>query len=90
MNPRIFALYALLVCLVVSGITVAVVASLEPLPASRPARNPVLSTLPACAAIEVVQGADSIVYEVRRKRGERCRVTLPEGARHGERRRGAR
>ena len=82
MNPRIFALWALLVCLVVSGVTVAVVASLEPPAAPRPARSPAPRTLPACAAIEVVQGADSIVYEVRRKRGERCRVTLPEGARH--------
>lgn len=82
MNPRVFALWALLVCLVVSGVTVAVVASLGPPVAPRPVRAPALRVLPACAAIEVVQGADSIVYEVRRKRGERCRVTLPEGARH--------
>jgi hypothetical protein len=79
-NPRVFALWALLVCLVVSGITVAVVASLEPPP--QPARTPAPRALATCAAIEVVQGADTIVYEVRRKRGERCRVTLPEGARH--------
>ena len=45
-------------------------------------RTPAPSAPATCDAIEVVQGADTIVYEVRRKRGERCRVTLPEGARH--------
>lgn len=82
MNLRAFALWVLLVCLVVSGIAVAVVASLAPPRPAQPVRVPAPRALPACAAIEVVQGADSIVYEVRRKRGERCRVTLPEGARH--------
>lgn len=48
-----------------------------------PQRTPAPSAPATCDAIEVVQGADTIVYEVRRKRGERCRVTLPEGARHG-------
>lgn len=82
MNPNIrFALATLALFIGASFLVVTFVSALDStVPA--PSRTPALRTLPACAAIEVVQGGDSIVYEVRRARGERCRVTLPEGARH--------
>lgn len=82
MSPRTFAFGALCVLIGLCFLTVTWVASLEPPRPAQPSRVPAPRALPACAAIEVVQGGDSIVYEVRRKRGERCRVTLPEGARH--------
>ena len=45
-------------------------------------RTPAPTTLPSCTAYRVIEQADSIAYEVWHRRGERCRLTLPDGATH--------
>lgn len=42
--------------------------------------TPNYAITPRCNAIEVVQRLDTVIYEVVRFRGERCKLTLPEDA----------
>ena len=44
------------------------------------ARIPVPHALPRCTAYELVRYTDSTGYFVKRRNGERCRLTLPEDA----------
>lgn len=47
-----------------------------------PSRATPTPAVPHCVAFASHHRGDSVVYEVWRRRGERCRLTLPDGTRH--------